>query len=126
MHRRVYAWILWLILVANALSGAAVLRPVEAFGFQASPLDLIATPSRRIAPDWLCTEPAAISPALSLLCAQQSKQPPLLVRSLLLVPSVQDRTRPPQWVLASAFPRWRFFYPRKLSPRSAEEDPFPS
>lgn len=123
MHSRVYVWILWLILVANSLNVAAVLCPVDACDSQASTLDLIATPSRRDAPDWLCTEPAAVSPALSLRCAHQSRQTPVLARSVSLVPSVQEHPRLSRWVLAPAFSLWRFFYPRKLSPPPAEDDP---
>lgn len=123
MHRRVYVWVLWLILAANALSVAASLHLAAEVRSRVPTLEFTSTPPRPGTRDWLFTEPPAVSPAMGLRYAHQSKQPLLLARSVSLVPFVQEHTRPPQTVLVPAFSRWRFFYPRKLSPPSADDDP---
>ena len=124
MQRLLLSWAVWLILAVLSLNTAVALLPAASF-FPQSP-DPIPTFSQSYPSpsDSLFTETSSVSQALSLQCARQSKQVLALVRSLAPCPQAQERDGCIRSVTVPVSLPFLFLLPRKLSPPSAEDDPF--
>jgi len=125
MRRFLSVCVGWLILEVILLRGAAALLPTDPFLLRSS------GPAPAFARDdldsgeVLCKETFSASQELSLLCKQENKQSRALapsVDSLLRVQKRDDRWSFVQTRVTSFVAL--FFFPRKLSPSSAEDGPF--
>jgi hypothetical protein len=123
-HRRL-ARVVWVIFLATSLNVAAALLPALPTSLQSSNAALVLAQSE------LDDSPLGESTSTSSseeqnLCAvqQQSKQVPILVRSCDLVSLVSQRENLFNSAPAPVFLPVRVWFPRKLSPPSAQDDPF--
>jgi len=124
MQRFVLAWLVWLMLEAISLQAAAALLLGGSSLPQSSETASALTAANSDSSDSLFKETFSISQELSFLCKQESR------RSCALDPSVDPllrvQERDDRWPLARVVVSLPtvFFFPRKLSPSSAEDDPF--
>jgi len=116
-------WLLGLLLAVNVLSPVASARRADDIGPRASTDGLTSTLPRPDTHERLFTEPAASVPASGLQHARQSRQSLAPAHPGALVLRTQGCLRPPRPVWGPVSPPWRRFYPRKLSPPSAEDEP---
>ena len=82
------------------------------------------TQSHEDSSDGLFKQTSSVSVELSLQCARQSKRVLALVRAFTLFSQMQERDDHFWSALVPAFFPSLLFFPRKLSPPSAENDPF--
>ena len=116
----------WLILEMILLRGAATFLPDDPFLLRAS--DPTPTFARAdLDPgEVLFKETFSVSQELSLLCKQENKQSRTLASSVDSLLRVQERNDRWSFVQTRVAPLVTlFFFPRKLSPASPEDGPFP-
>ena len=124
MQRLLLSWAVWLMLEVLSLHTAVVFLPAASFLPQSPDPVPAVTQSYPSPSDSLFTETSSVSQQLSLRCARQSKQVLVLVRSLDLFLVAQDRDGRLRSVPVPVSLPFLFLFPRKLSPPSAEDDPF--
>jgi len=124
MQRFLLAWLVWLMLEAILLQAAAVLLLGGSSLPQSSETASALTSANSDSSDSLFKETFSVSQELSFLCKQESKQSCALDPSVDPLLRVQERDD--RWPLARVVVSLPtvFFFPRKLSPPSAEDDPF--
>ena len=124
MQRLLLSWVVWLILEVLSLHTAVALLPAASFLPQSpGPIPAL-TQSYPSPSDSLFTKTSSVSQALSLQCARQSKHVLALVRSLAPFPQAPERDGRLRSVPVLVSLPFLFLFPRKLSPPSAEDDPF--
>jgi len=124
MQGLLLSWVVWLILEVLSLHTAVALLPAASFLPQ-SPGPIPALTQYYPSPsDSLFTKTSSVSQALSLQCARQSKHVLALVRSLAPFPQAPERDGRLRSVPVLVSLPFLFLFPRKLSPPSAEDDPF--
>jgi len=124
MQGLLLSWVVWLILEVLSLHTAVALLPVASFLPQSpGPIPAL-TQSYPSPSDSLFTKTSSVSQALSLQCARQSKHVLALVRSLAPFPQAPERDGRLRSVPVLVSLPFLFLFPRKLSPPSAEDDPF--
>jgi hypothetical protein len=123
MQRLFHSWVIWLLLEAISLKLAAVSLPTGPCPSQSSPITPTFTHSYPVSSDEFFRETSSVSAEISLRSARQSKQASALIRPVLAFSHVQERGahfRPAVGPVLSPAP---FFFPRKLSPPSTEDEP---
>jgi hypothetical protein len=124
MYRLFLSWVVWLMLEMLWLNTAAAFSLVNAHLPQASGTTPTFAQSQSDCSDGLCKNTASVSSELVLQCERQSKQVhPLIHVSTLFLLAQQGNERHCLQP-ASAPPLVRFFFPRKLSPPAAQDEPF--
>jgi len=124
MQGLLLSWVVWLILEVLSLHTAVALLPAASFLPQSpGPIPAL-TQSYPSPSDSLFTKTSSVSQALSLQCARQSKHVLALVRSLAPFPQAPERDGRLRSVPVLVSLPFLFLFPRKLSPPSAEDDPF--
>jgi hypothetical protein len=124
MRRSPSVWIVWLILEVVSLQLAAAFSPrIPSLSRPFGPTPVF-TQSDGHSRDPLMQDTASTSEELRLLCEQESKQVSVQVHFCDLCLSVQQRDTRLRSILTSVFPAPLFFFPRRLSPSSADDDPF--
>ena len=124
MQGLLLSWVVWLILEVLSLHTVVALLPAASFLPQfPGPIPAF-TQSYPSPSDSLFTETSSVSQALSLQCARQSKHVLALVRSLAPFPQAPERDGRLRSVPVLVSLPFLFLFPRKLSPPSAEDDPF--
>ena len=124
MHRVFLSWAVWLLLEMLWFNTAAALLLVHAPLPRSFGPTLTFAQSQSDGSDGLCKNTSSVSSELVLQCEQQSKQAHPLVRvsTLSLLTQQQGERR---WLRPVPVPPpVHFFFPRKLSPPSAQDEPF--
>ena len=115
----------WLMLVVILLQTAAALTLPGSSPPQSGNSTPAFAQSQLDSNDSCCEEISFVSQELSLRCEGQSKQGSALIRSFTLLAVAQQRDDSLRAAApAPVFLPVRFFLPRKLSPRSAQDDSF--
>lgn len=124
MQRLFLSWVAWLILEVLSLNIAAALLPVDSDVPQSSNAIPTFTRSYPDCNDRLFKETSSVSHELSLRCAWQSKRIHTLVHSFSRALHQQPGDSR-LWSRPAPDPLpVRLFFPRKLPPPSATDDPF--
>jgi len=124
MYRVFLSWVVWLMLEMLWLNTAAALLLVHAPLPQSFGPTFTFVQSQADDSDGLCKNTTSVSSELVLQCEQQSKQVYPLVRVATLSSLTQQRGER-RWLRpAPVPPPVHFFFPRKLSPPSAQDEPF--
>jgi hypothetical protein len=126
MWRFLPVWVGWLILETIFLRGAAAFFPDDSSFPRSSPTASAFVQAGSDSDDVLFTEPFSVSRELSLLCQREHKQNCSLTSAVDSLPRVHERA---DWwsAVQRVAPLFTLFcFPRKLSPLSAEDGPFPS
>jgi hypothetical protein len=125
MRRLLPVWVGWLILAAILLRGAAAFLPENSFLPYSSHAAPVLARADVESGEVLFKETFSVSQELSLVCEQENKQSRSLAASVDSLLRVQKRDDRRSFVQIKAAPLGiPFFFPRKLSPASAKDDPF--
>jgi hypothetical protein len=125
MRRFLPVWVGWLILAAILLSGAAAFLPENSFLPYSSNAVPALVRANLDSGEVLFKETFSVSQELSLQCRQEHRQSCPLAPSLVTSDSLRESDD--CWSIVHtkvAPPTTLFFFPRKLSPSSAEDGPF--
>lgn len=118
------SWVVWLTLGVTMLNTAAAFMPTDSFLPQSSDTAPAFNRSHSGIKDRFFKETSSVSQGLSLQCARQSKRALARVRSFYPFSRVQQKTIRLWSVAVPVSLPFVFFFPRKFSPSSAEDDPF--
>jgi hypothetical protein len=124
MQRFLLPWVVWLMLEASLLNAAVAFLPADPGPPQSPNTTPTFTQSCPDSSNSLFKGTSSVSQELGLQCARQSKQVFALVRACTLFLQVQERDGHLRSAPAPVFSPALFFFPRKLSPPSAEDEPF--
>jgi len=125
MRRFLPVWVGWLILAAILLRGAAAFLPGNPFLSYSSKAEPALVRADLDSGEVLFQETFSVSQELSLQCRQEYRQSCPLAPSLVTSDSWWERANRWSVVQIRVAPlATLFFFPRKLSPPSAEDGPF--
>jgi hypothetical protein len=123
MQHFFFAWVVWLMLEAMLLPTAVAFPPACARPCQ-SPLSISFAQSYANPGGGLLKQTSSFSEEFGLQGAQGRRQVLTLPRSALVLSQGQEKDDRLRLVLVPSFSPLLVFFPRKLSPPSAEDDPF--
>ena len=123
MRRLLLSLVSWLMLEAILLNTAAALLPADSCLPQSSHTSTTFAQSHQDCSDWLFKNTSSVSHELSLQCKRQSKRVLALVHFFTLFSQTQERDGHLRPALTPVFFPTLFFFPRKLSPPSATDEP---
>jgi len=123
MQHFFFAWVVWLMLEAMLFPAAVAFSPACARPFQ-TPFRVSFAQSYANPSGDLLKQTSSFSEEFGLLGAQGSRQVLTLPRSALVLSQGQEKDDRLRLVLVPIFSPLLVFFPRKLSPPSAEDDPF--
>jgi hypothetical protein len=114
----------WLVLGAILLSTATTFVPVDSRFFPPLHPSSAFTQSCPDCSDWLFKDTASASHELGLQCERQNKQVIMRVQASTLLHQLRARNGHCRPTREPVFSPARLFFPRKLSPPSAADEPF--
>src|SRR5262245_13722224 len=124
MQRLLFSWVSWLILAAVLPNTVAAFPPFDSYLVRSSDATPIVAQSHLDCSDWLFQHTSSVSHKLNLRCARQSRKTLALLHSFTIPSRLQKRDAHLQAVPAPVFFPTALFFPRKLSPPSAADEPF--
>lgn len=123
-QRLLLSWIVWLVLAAIPVNLAKACVSADATASQSGDTIPALTYSHSNPQDRVFKSTPSVSEALSLQCERQSKKSRTIVRRFDIPPQPRHKDGHFHFDAVPSFVLVRFFFPRKLSPPSAEDDPF--
>jgi hypothetical protein len=126
IQRLLFSWLVWLLLIAVPLNTGATLLLGDAPLPQPSSQGEEGIQSHKDAQRDFFKETSSASQEFSLQSERQSKKTRVLIRRLDTTLQDQDRTRRLRSAPIIISRPTHFFFPRKLSPPTASDDPFMS
>ena len=126
VQRLLFFWLVWLLLIVVPLNTGATFLLGDSPSLQPSNQVSEWIQSHRDTPRDFFKETSSVSQEFSLQSERQSKKARVLVRRLATALRDQDRTQRLRSVLIIITRPARFFFPRKLSPPTASDEPFVS
>jgi len=124
MGRLFPSWLSWLVLEAILLSTAIAFAPADSRFFPSVHPFSAFTESCLDYSDWLFKDTASASHELGLQCERQNKQVITRVQASTLLHQLRERNSHCRPTREPVFSPARLFFPRKLSPPSAADEPF--
>jgi hypothetical protein len=126
IQRLLFSWLVWLLLTPVPLNTGAISLLGDAHPPQPSSQGEEGIQSHKDAQRDFFKETSSVSQEFSLQSERQSKKARVLIRRLDTALRDQDRTHRLRSVQTFVPRPARFFFPRKLSPPAASDEPFVS